>query len=147
MSAQETTAASTLTGTGIGRGVALGPVLRMPEPLPEPDSTPSTLGVDAEKERARASLAATAAVIRHRGERAGGSAKDVLEAQAFMAEDPTLADDVASRIDGGATAERAVFELDNLCMMIGLQRSLASLFAEQILECRLDYRRIKANPL
>ncbi|WP_291056871.1 phosphoenolpyruvate--protein phosphotransferase [Herbiconiux sp.] len=99
-----------LHGTGIGRGVAVGPVLRMPDPLPEPDDTASTLTPDAEKERARASLAATAAIIRHRGERAGGSAKDVLEAQAFMAEDPTLIDDVGVRIDTGKTAERAVFE-------------------------------------
>jgi phosphotransferase system enzyme I (PtsI) len=103
-------ATTSLHGTGIGRGIAVGSVLRMPDPLPEPDETPSTLTPDAEKERARASLAATAAVIRHRGERAGGSAKDVLEAQAFMAEDPTLIDDVGVRIDGGATAERAVFE-------------------------------------
>ncbi|MFB2596773.1 phosphoenolpyruvate--protein phosphotransferase [Herbiconiux sp. P17] len=102
--------ATTLHGTGIGRGIAVGSVLRMPDPLPEPDETPSTLTPDAEKERARASLAATAAVIRHRGERAGGSAKDVLEAQAFMAEDPTLIDDVGVRIDGGTTAERAVYE-------------------------------------
>jgi len=99
-----------LRGTGIGRGVAVGPVLRMPDPLPEPEDTASTLTPDAEKERARASLAATAAIIRHRGERAGGSAKDVLEAQAFMAEDPTLIDDVGERIDGGKTAERAVYE-------------------------------------
>ncbi|WP_382303769.1 phosphoenolpyruvate--protein phosphotransferase [Herbiconiux sp. UC225_62] len=101
---------TSLHGTGIGRGIAVGTVLRMPDPLPEPDETPSALTPDAEKERARASLAATAAVIRHRGERAGGSAKDVLEAQAFMAEDPTLIDDVGVRIDGGATAERAVYE-------------------------------------
>lgn len=107
----ETAAAGAgLHGTGIGRGIAVGTVLRMPDPLPEPDDTPSALAPDAEKERARASLAATAAIIRHRGERAGGSAKDVLEAQAFMAEDPTLIDDVGVRIDGGKSAERAVFE-------------------------------------
>jgi phosphoenolpyruvate-protein phosphotransferase (PTS system enzyme I) len=99
-----------LHGTGIGRGVAVGTVLRMPDPLPEPEDSSSALTPDAEKERARASLAATAAIIRHRGERAGGSAKDVLEAQAFMAEDPTLIDDVGVRIDAGKTAERAVFE-------------------------------------
>ncbi|MFB2585607.1 phosphoenolpyruvate--protein phosphotransferase [Herbiconiux liukaitaii] len=103
-------AAGTLHGTGIGRGIAVGTVLRMPDPLPEPTDEASTLTPDAEKERARASLAATAAIIRHRGERAGGSAKEVLEAQAFMAEDPTLIDDVGVRIDGGKTAERAVYE-------------------------------------
>jgi phosphotransferase system enzyme I (PtsI) len=82
----------------------------MPEPLPEPKDAKSELGADVEKERATAGLAATAALIRLRGERAGGTAKDVLDAQAFMAEDPTLSADVAARIESGKTAERAVFE-------------------------------------
>ncbi|MCU1552407.1 MAG: phosphoenolpyruvate--protein phosphotransferase [Glaciihabitans sp.] len=101
---------STLTGVGIGRGLAVGPVIRMPDPLPEPSDAPSTLTPDAEKVRAAGALAATAVDIRLRGDRAGGSAKDVLDAQAFMAEDPTLRDDVNARIDSGRTAERAVFE-------------------------------------
>jgi phosphotransferase system enzyme I (PtsI) len=90
--------------------MAMGTVLQMPAPLPEPQDAPSALSVDAEKERAAVALAATAASIRVRGERAGGSAKDVLEAQAFMAEDPTLSDDVKARLETGKTAERAVFE-------------------------------------
>jgi phosphotransferase system enzyme I (PtsI) len=101
---------SELHGVGIGRGLTFGPVLRMPEPLPEPLDIPSALGPDVEKEHATAALASTAALIRLRGERAGGTAKDVLEAQAFMAEDPTLSDDIVARIDTGKTAERAVFE-------------------------------------
>jgi phosphotransferase system enzyme I (PtsI) len=101
---------STLTGVGIGRGLAVGPVLRMPDPLPEPADEASTVGGDAEKVRAAGALAATAADIRLRGARAGGAAKDVLDAQAFMAEDPTLKDDVDARIGTGKTAERAVFE-------------------------------------
>jgi phosphoenolpyruvate-protein phosphotransferase (PTS system enzyme I) len=101
---------ATLHGVGIGRGLGIGPVLRMPDPLPEPSDAPSGLAADAEKVRAAGALAAAAADIRLRGERAGGSAKDVLEAQAFMAEDPTLRDDVNARIDTGTTAERAVFE-------------------------------------
>lgn len=101
---------STLQGVGIGRGLAIGTILRMPDPLPEPSDAASTQTPDAEKVRAAASLAATAADIRLRGDRAGGAAKDVLEAQAFMAEDPTLRDDVNARIDGGTTAERAVYE-------------------------------------
>lgn len=44
-------------------------------------------------------------------------------------------------------AERTMFELDSLCAMIGLQSGLTGLFAEQIVECRLDNRRIEANPL
>jgi phosphotransferase system enzyme I (PtsI) len=101
---------STLTGVGIGRGIAIGPVLRMPDPLPEPVDAASSLSADEEKVRAVGALAATAADIRLRGERAGGAAKDVLEAQAFMAEDPTLKADVDARITTGKTAERAVFE-------------------------------------
>ena len=104
------TVSSTLTGVGIGRGLAIGEILRMPDPLPEPADTASTIAADAEKVRAVGALAATAADIRLRGERAGGAAKDVLEAQAFMAEDPTLKDDVDKRIESGKTAERAVFE-------------------------------------
>jgi len=100
----------TLQGIGIGRGLGIGPVLRMPDPLPEPADAPSSLTPDAEKVRAAGALAATAADIRLRGEKAGGSAQDVLDAQAFMAEDPTLKDDVNARIDAGKTAERAVFE-------------------------------------
>jgi phosphotransferase system enzyme I (PtsI) len=102
--------ATTLTGVGIGRGLAVGPILRMPDPLPEPADTASTIGGDEEKVRAAGALAATAADIRLRGERAGGAAKDVLDAQALMAEDPTLRDDVNARIGGGKTAERAVHE-------------------------------------
>ena len=99
-----------LTGVGIGRGLAVGPILRMPEPLPEPTDAASTIGADAEKVRVAGALAATAADIRQRGQRAGGAAKDVLDAQAFMAEDPTLKDDVDARLATGKTAERAVYE-------------------------------------
>ncbi|HEX4401536.1 MAG TPA: phosphoenolpyruvate--protein phosphotransferase [Galbitalea sp.] len=102
--------ASTLRGVGIGRGLGMGPVLRMPDPLPEPSDALSALAADAEKVRAAGALAAAAADIRLRGHKAGGSAKDVLDAQAFMAEDPTLKDDVNARIETGKTAERAVFE-------------------------------------
>jgi len=100
----------TLQGVGIGRGLAVGTILRMPDPLPEPADTASTESSDAEKVRVAGALAATAADIRLRGNRAGGAAKDVLDAQAFMAEDPTLKDDVDARIVAGKTAERAVFE-------------------------------------
>ena len=62
---------TSLSGVGIGRGIAIGPILRMPEPLPEPSDAASTITADAEKVRAVASLAATAADIRLRGERAG----------------------------------------------------------------------------
>ncbi|WP_127794227.1 phosphoenolpyruvate--protein phosphotransferase [Agromyces sp. LHK192] len=99
-----------IQGTGIGQGVAIGPVVRMAERLPEPVDRPSHLDPAREEERARASLAFVADDLQRRGARAGGAAKDVLEAQAMMAEDVTLADDVAARLGEGKTAERAVFE-------------------------------------
>lgn len=88
----------------------MGPILRMPDPLPEPSDAASTSSPDEEKVRAAGALAAAAADIRLRGQRAGGAAQDVLDAQAFMAEDPTLRADVDTRIESGKTAERAVYE-------------------------------------
>jgi phosphoenolpyruvate-protein phosphotransferase (PTS system enzyme I) len=101
---------TTLHGVGVGRGLAVGPVLRMPDPLPDPPTTQSTLGSDAEKERVTHALAATVDDLRGRAARAGGTAGEVLEAQALMVDDPTLRTDVDARIDSGATAERAVHE-------------------------------------
>ncbi|MFJ3394362.1 phosphoenolpyruvate--protein phosphotransferase [Leifsonia aquatica] len=99
-----------LTGAGIGQGVALGRVLRMSDPLPEPAETPSTRTPDEEKARVAEAVATVADDLRSRAAKVTGVAADVLEAQSMMAEDSTLADDVATRIDGGTTAERAVFE-------------------------------------
>lgn len=99
-----------LHGIGVGRGIASGPVLRMPEALPEPAETPRTGDAEAEKNAVSAALASVAAELSARGERAGGSAKDVLEAQAMMAQDPGLVDDVTARIEAGSTGERAVFD-------------------------------------
>ncbi len=98
---------TTLSGIGVGRGVAVGPVRRMADPLPEPPTTPSTLGPDAEKERVTHALAATAEDILARAQKAGGKAGEVLEAQALMVDAPTLRTDIDTRIDKGATAERA----------------------------------------
>jgi len=100
----------TFTGTGVGRGVVAGPVLRMPDPLPEPSDEPFTGDPVAEQARAAVALASTSAELEARASRAGGHAQDVLEAQAMMADDPALAEDVAARIAGGRSAERAVFE-------------------------------------
>ncbi|WP_348789660.1 phosphoenolpyruvate--protein phosphotransferase [Leifsonia sp. NPDC080035] len=99
-----------LTGAGIGQGLALGRVLRMSDPLPEPADEASTRTPDEEKARVTAAVAAVGADLRARAAKVTGVASDVLEAQSMMAEDSTLADDVASRIDGGKTAERAVYE-------------------------------------
>lgn len=99
-----------LRGVGVGRGIAQGPVVRMAEPRPAPENTPSTIGADAERTRAREAVAAVAAELQQRADTAGGAAQEVLEAQAMIAEDPTLQDEVDSRIDDGGTAEWAVHD-------------------------------------
>ena len=99
-----------LRGVGIGLGVAQGPVARMAEPLPAPGDGPSELSVEEETARVREAVAAVARELEERGAHAGGAARDVLEAQAMMAEDPTLEDEVDSRIAAGKTGEFAVYD-------------------------------------
>jgi len=101
---------SIVTGIGVGRGLVVGDVRRMPDPLPEPSQTNSALTPDEELARATIALSDTAADLRDRGTQAGGLAKEVLDALALMAADTMLLADVKKRIDGGSTAERAVFD-------------------------------------
>ncbi len=99
-----------LHGIGVGRGTAVGPILRMPDPLPAPADVPRTAEAAAELATVTSALSSVAHELRARGEKAGGTARDVLEAASLMAEDPTLVDDVSARIESGQTGERAVFE-------------------------------------
>lgn len=99
-----------LHGIGVGRGIAVGPIVRMPDPLPEPADVTRTADASAEFRAVSEALAAVAVELLSRGEKAGGAAKDVLEAAALMAQDPSLVDDIQHRIDAGKTGERAVFE-------------------------------------
>jgi len=99
-----------LRGVGIGLGVAQGPVARMAEPLPAPADTPSTLTADEELARVREAVAAVARELEARGSQAGGMAREVLEAQAMMAEDPTLDQEVSTRVNAGKTGEFAVHD-------------------------------------
>jgi len=97
-----------ISGVGVGGGIAHGPVARMAEPLAAPTAEPSTRTPAEEKALIADAVAAVAAELNARGERAGGAAQDVLEAQAMMAEDPTLAEAVEAKVDAGATGEYAV---------------------------------------
>lgn len=101
---------SNIHGVGIGLGVAQGPVARMAAPLAAPTNEPSTLGADAEKARAREAVGAVARELEARGAQAGGAAQEVLEAQAMIAEDPSLESEIDNRVDAGATAEWAVYD-------------------------------------
>ncbi|WP_295011694.1 phosphoenolpyruvate--protein phosphotransferase [uncultured Microbacterium sp.] len=97
-------------GVGIGQGVAAGPVRRMTQALPAPDETPSTIGADQERVRVQDAISFVAADLSSRAESVDGAAAEVLEAQAMIAEDPTLADEVEERIAAGSTAEWAVHD-------------------------------------
>ncbi|MBB2976377.1 phosphotransferase system enzyme I (PtsI) [Microbacterium endophyticum] len=99
-----------LRGVGIGLGIAQGPVARMADPLPAPADSPSKISGEEETARAREAVAAVARELESRGSEAGGAAKEVLEAQAMMAEDPSLETEIDSRIANGKTAEWAVFD-------------------------------------
>ncbi|WP_432052134.1 phosphoenolpyruvate--protein phosphotransferase [Streptomyces xiamenensis] len=100
-----------LQGVGVSHGVAIGEVRHMGTAVLEP-SADQVPGQDTERENARAKQAvdAVAADLVARGNLAGGEAQAVLEAQALMAQDPELAADVARRVAGGSTAERAVYD-------------------------------------
>ncbi|GGH37347.1 phosphoenolpyruvate-protein phosphotransferase [Microbacterium album] len=99
-----------IAGVGIGLGVASGPVVRMAERAPAPEDVPSARSPEEESARVSEAVAAVAAELSLRAENAGGTAREVLEAQAMMAEDPSLEEAVESRIADGRTAERAVHE-------------------------------------
>ncbi|GAB3850978.1 phosphoenolpyruvate--protein phosphotransferase [Nesterenkonia populi] len=100
--------AGMLIGTGIGQGVAHGPVARMAPPPAAPVAEKSTLAPEKERERAAEAVSAVAADLAARGEKAGGEAQEVLEAQVMMAQDPSLAEAVEAKTAEGSRAEWAV---------------------------------------
>ncbi len=100
--------AAELHGVGVSPGVAVGPVARMGGEVPVPPEAP---GGDPAVERSAAgeALEAVAADLEARGRAAGGDAQAVLEAQAMMARDPGLAEQV-EQLAAGRGAARAVYE-------------------------------------
>lgn len=105
-----------LCGLGVGSAAAAGPVARMAARPPEPSAAARPAGSPAaEAARAQAALRSVAQELTRRAavardELGRADAADILEAQALMAEDPSLLDGVAERTAAGLTAERAVFE-------------------------------------
>ena len=100
--------ADLLLGIGVSPGRAAGPVLAMGLP---PTLPPARAFADAEAEiaSAGAALAAVRADLLDRAGRARTSAgRDVLLAQAELADDPVIADDIADRVRDGADAPHAV---------------------------------------
>ncbi len=101
---------STLHGSGVGGGLAVGPVLQMAGPLAEPDDTQHGGDAEAELATVTAAIDAVAAELEARGAAAGGEAEQVLKAAVLIAKDPALAAQIRSRVEGGQSGERAVFE-------------------------------------
>ncbi len=99
-----------LHGTGIGTGSAAGPVVHRGEPLPGPATGTSTRAPREELATLRSAMDLVATDLRLRGEQAGGDARDILDAQAMMAEDPAVDASATAMIDAGATAARAAFD-------------------------------------
>jgi phosphotransferase system enzyme I (PtsI) len=97
-----------LAGIGVSPGVVAGPVARVAPPPDLPDDLPVPADPAAETARATAALDAVADDLERRGAGAAGEAAQILQAQALMARDPSLADLVADGIAAGAAAPTAV---------------------------------------
>lgn len=111
--------ARSLTGVGVSAGVRAGPVLVMADPVPPQQAVPvapaagtSTADPATERRKAVEALHAVAEELRDRGARAAAAghqdAQAVLDAQALMADDPVLAEQVRSRTEAGEPAADAV---------------------------------------
>lgn len=100
-----------LRGVGVSPGIGHGPAYLLTARVPEPPEGATHAGdADQEKERAVMALAQVAGELEARGDRAGGEAREILKAQALMAEDPGLVVKIRSLIDRGTAAPRAVHE-------------------------------------
>ncbi|MGV1003926.1 MAG: phosphoenolpyruvate--protein phosphotransferase [Candidatus Nanopelagicales bacterium] len=99
-----------LKGVGVSPGVGAGPVVRVVDSVPEPHSGPGKGSPEEEYSQAVAALEAVALDLTDRGERAGGEAQHVLDAQAMMARDPDLAGQIKRLTGMGSNAARAAYE-------------------------------------
>lgn len=100
-----------LRGVGVSPGIGHGPAYILAARVPEPPEGATYAGeAGQEKDRAVLALAQVAGDLESRGDRAGGEAREILKAQALMAEDPGLVVKVRTLVDRGLAAHRAVFE-------------------------------------
>ncbi|RYV51794.1 phosphoenolpyruvate--protein phosphotransferase [Pengzhenrongella frigida] len=101
------------SGVGVSPGRIIGTVRQMPRPVSEPpvgQSRPASTTADEAVAALRAAASSVQAELKRRAEVAQGNAKAVLEATAQMAVDPMLLKSAVKLINGGATAERAVWD-------------------------------------
>jgi len=101
------------SGVGVSPGRIIGIIRQMPKPISEPPSGERLAASTTAEEAATALRAASKTVqseLKRRAEGTQGGAKAVLEATALMAVDPMLIKAAVKLINGGATAERAVWD-------------------------------------
>jgi phosphotransferase system enzyme I (PtsI) len=107
----------TLTGAGVGRGAAVGPVARA-HPSPAVTDGPPEEDREAAARDAEAAFAAVADALDARAEASSGTVAAVVGAAAAMARDPELVAQVRTRIELGQPApfavDRAVAEFVDL---------------------------------
>ncbi|MCB7136364.1 phosphoenolpyruvate--protein phosphotransferase [Cellulosimicrobium marinum] len=103
-----------ITGIGVCPGTVAGPVVLMPEPIAEPSPglrLPPRADHEAEARRVDEAARHVSADLEQAAAAASGETRDVLEATAAMAADPTLAADARRRVlDEHLVPERAVWE-------------------------------------
>jgi phosphotransferase system enzyme I (PtsI) len=101
-----------LAGLGVSAGLAVGPVVRMPEvelsPVGVSATATATFDPATEQARVTAALEAVAVDLETLAETAAAEAKGVLQAEAMMARDPGLGDDIVRRVGEGSPAAAAV---------------------------------------
>jgi phosphoenolpyruvate-protein phosphotransferase/dihydroxyacetone kinase phosphotransfer subunit len=97
---------------GVSPGRAVGPVVRMSEALVEPPVAVALAESDraGAADRIDAALASVAAGLRERADRVSGEAREILEATATMAADPSLLSTARQSVQGrGDSPERAIW--------------------------------------
>lgn len=116
-------------GLGVGLDIVVGPVRQMVNAVPEPTDTVSLLSIEEEQSRARSALEQVATELESRAEQAGGEAKDVLSAQAMMARDPDVWDEIDELLAQRKTAEWAVSQA--FTAFVSMLRKLGGTQAER----------------
>jgi phosphotransferase system enzyme I (PtsI) len=97
-----------LTGLGVSPGRTAGPLHRMAPPPTLPAAVPPVTDAAAEKAAATAALKYVSDELTRLAGQLEGTAAEVLDTEAMMAVDPTLADGVAKHVAAGRPAAWAI---------------------------------------
>ena len=135
------------TGVAVSPGRVIGTIREMAPPVAEPSAEevlPEGADRGAESERIPAAASAVQATLTRLAERATGDGRNILQATAQMAADPSLTQTAQGFVvSGGKTAERAVWEAgDQVASML---EGLGGYMAERATDVRDVRARIVAE--